>query len=196
MKNLRILSLIAVSGLFFSCSAEDTYNEQEVEAVAETENDEFIPKLFDKEALAEAFAVAWKDINIDFTKVFTYTTKKEATKEIQNFLLEVQKDVQWELEEYPDSDAVIANFKLDNGVGRLQEVHYINEAKNTIIKSFVSDNNKGLEEKEFTNTANQLIDSSGEGWIFIDEKSENISDYSSFKAKVTAAATITLLAHK
>lgn len=196
MKNLRILSLLAVSGLFFSCSTEDTYNEPEAETITEAEVDEFAPKMFDKEALAEAFNEAWKDINIDFTKIFTYTTQEQATSEIRTFLMEVQKDIQWSLEDYPGSDAVIANFKLDNGVGRLLEIHYINESKNTIIKSFISDNNKGLVDKVYTTTANQLIENSGEGWVFIDEKSENLGKYNSFKVKVNKEAVITLLANQ
>ncbi|NDI99025.1 hypothetical protein GWA97_08055 [Flavobacterium sp. LaA7.5] len=181
MKKIFYLSFTFISVMVCSCSTEDTVTETEIQTVVDNQ-ETVVAEKFDKDALAKAFASAWENLNIDFTKLFTYTTPEEANKEIQEFLLNVQQEAKWEIEECRGSDTMVFRFSLQKGVGRTQEIHFINIQNNKIIKSIINDGENNLKEKEIAGSINQIgLNRNTTGWFAVDVNDANLSDYTQFE---------------
>ncbi|AXG74518.1 hypothetical protein DVK85_09835 [Flavobacterium arcticum] len=182
MKKVFYLPLAIIVVFTYSCSTEDTVSKTETEAVVNEQ--EFVAKNLDKNALTNATVELLKgfSLNIDFTKLFTYNSDEEATKEIQKTLESIKEDIEWDISDYPESNAVVFRFSLDNGVGRLSEYYYINTENNKVIKSIINDGNNNLIEIDTLNTIDQInLKRNAVGWSIIDTNDPNLFVYKQFE---------------
>ncbi|KAF2518767.1 hypothetical protein E0W68_08435 [Flavobacterium salilacus subsp. salilacus] len=181
MKKIFYLSFTFITVMVCSCSTEDTASETEIQTVVDNQ-ETVVAEKFDKDALAKAFASAWENLNIDFTKLFIYATTEEANKEIQEFLLNVQQEAKWGIEECQGSDTMVFRFSLQKGVGRTREIHFINIQNNKVIKSIINDGENNLKEKEIAGSINQIgLNRNTTGWFAVDVNDANLSGYTQFE---------------
>ncbi len=195
MRRIFYLLPVATSVILYSCNTEDTASETETEAVVEEQ--QFVAKKLGKEALSNAPALAWKDFHIDFTELFTYATPEEASKEIKKTLKNIQTDIEEEISEYPDSNAIVFRFGLEKGVGRLYEFHYINTETDKVLKSIINDGKNNLKEKAtVVGSISQLgLKQDSTGWYTVDTDNTNLSDYKQFEV-ITDVHSIKVFAAK
>lgn len=118
--------------LLFSCSVEENVVEQH----------SAIPE-WDNEALAKALADTWKDIDINYQKLFDYSTIMSASEETKRAFGFITKDLQEELAKRTDSDHAYISFTLHDGKAFIGSVQFGNETEG-IFTEYISLNSNGI----------------------------------------------------
>ena len=113
MKKLLLVSVFSTSCLFLSCSTEEDITAKEPD--------------FNKAGFAEGFASGLKDLDIDFTKLFEYTTTQEAKDKTDKAIALIIRDAREELAKRPDCTHLSVVFFITSGKGTLQAVSFFDK---------------------------------------------------------------------
>lgn len=135
MKKTLLLAAIPVFGLLFSCSAE--------EEVIETKTSRF-----NSEDIAKGLAKGMEGIEIDFSRLFEYSTIQEAQSETHKAIDGIIKDSREELAQRPDCNKAFVGFYIYAGKACLTSVCFVDSKEGAIKENFVYFN-KGI--RNYTN---------------------------------------------
>lgn len=91
---------------------------------------------WDKEAYAQAIMEAWKNLDIDFSKLFDYNTSQIAAKETERAFAFITTDIQDELAKRPDCDHAMLSFHLYQGKASLGAAYFADSDKGVFRECF------------------------------------------------------------
>ncbi|MCW4467998.1 hypothetical protein OGH69_03390 [Flavobacterium sp. MFBS3-15] len=107
---------IPVLALLLSCSVEENVSQEDL--IRENIN-----------AYSEAIPKYWENLNIDFSKLFDYNSRQNASDETKRAFGFITKDLQEELAKKADSDHAYINFALHEGKALIGSVQFGNEVE-------------------------------------------------------------------
>ena len=135
MKTTSTLLITAAIGLsLFSCSApEMTVTDANAPVNRELAYDSFIGQ-----RIGEALKESFKNIKIDFTRLFTYVNKQELVENSESKFKFALDDLAYELSLKETASDVLLFVEVKNGEARVKTVDFINSKSNTTIEKMVA----------------------------------------------------------
>lgn len=135
MKTTSTFLIAAAFGLsLFSCSApEMTVTEANAPVNRELANDPLIGQ-----RIGEALKESFKNIKIDFTRLFTYANKQELLENSESKFKFALDDLAYELSLKETASDVVLFVEVKNGEARVKTVDFIDSKSNTTTEKMVA----------------------------------------------------------